>query len=96
MPDDRAVANQMVILREEFDDWAILFDPDTAEGYTINPTGVFIWKRLDGRRTSEEIAAELKDNSEDAPELAQLTADVREFIGDLVAKGLAGYEVEIK
>jgi len=96
MAGDKIVANQMIILREEFDDWAILFDPDTAEGYTINPVGVFIWKRLDGRCTIEEIAAELKNNCDDAPELPLVTADVHEFIEDLLAKGLAGYEIRIK
>lgn len=96
MQNNKPIANQMVILREEFDDWAILFDPDTADGYTIDPVAVFIWKKLDGRHTAQDIAKELKKNSDDAPELDELTADVIEYIEDLVAKGLAGYEVQIK
>jgi hypothetical protein len=43
------VANPLIVLREEFDDWAILFDPDTGNAFGLNPTGVFIWKLLDGK-----------------------------------------------
>jgi len=28
---DKPIANPIVLLREEFDDWAILFNPDTAD-----------------------------------------------------------------
>ena len=34
---DKPVANSLVVLREEFDDWAVLFDPDTGSGFGINP-----------------------------------------------------------
>jgi hypothetical protein len=27
---DKPIANPVVVLREKFDDWAILFNPDTA------------------------------------------------------------------
>jgi hypothetical protein len=29
----------LVLLREEFDDWAVLYDPDTGYGFGLNPTG---------------------------------------------------------
>lgn len=86
------IANPLVILREEFDDWAILFDPDTAEGYPINPVGVFIWKRLDGGHSVEEIATELKNAAENAPEMEVVLGDSQEFIDDLIKHGLAGFE----
>ena len=41
MANDKPVVNPLIVLRIEFDDWAILFDPDTGEGFTINPVGVF-------------------------------------------------------
>jgi hypothetical protein len=47
---DRPIANPTVVLREEFDDWAILFNPDTAEAVGTNPVGVAVWKLMDGRR----------------------------------------------
>ena len=42
------VTNPSIVFREEFDDWALLFDPDTGESYGVNPVGAFIWKELRG------------------------------------------------
>lgn len=44
-----------IVLREEFDDWAVLFDPDTGKTCGISPTGVFIWKQLDGTKNKDDI-----------------------------------------
>jgi SynChlorMet cassette protein ScmD len=89
---DRPVANPLVVLREEFDDWAILFDPDTANAFGLNPVGVFIWKQLDGQHAIDEILKELRDHAEDVPEEAK--DHLKEFVNDLVEQGLAGYEVK--
>ena len=37
------VANPLIVLREEFDDWAVLFNPDTGAAAGINSMGVAIW-----------------------------------------------------
>jgi len=86
------VANPMLVLREEFDDWAVLFDPDTGDSFGLNPVSVFIWKRLDGSHTLEDIMETLRSECHDAPEDAETY--VKEFIDDLLEKGLAGYEFE--
>lgn len=91
MSEDKPLVNPSVILREEFDDWAVLFDPDTAEGYALNPVGVLIWKQLDGSHTVDDVAAVVKENCEDVP--AEVKDHCREFIADLIKQGLAGYEV---
>jgi len=91
MAEDKPTVNPSVILREEFDDWAVLFDPDTAEGYALNPVGVLIWKLLDGSRTLNDVVGAVKDNCEEVP--PEVTDHCREFIGELVKQGLAGYEV---
>jgi SynChlorMet cassette protein ScmD len=91
MADDKPRVNPSVILREEFDDWAVLFDPDTAEGYALNPVGVLIWKLLDGSRTLDEVVEAVKQNCEEVP--VEVKDHCREFIADLVKQGLAGYEV---
>ena len=88
---DYPVANPLVVLREEFDDWAILFDPDTGNAFGLNPTSVFIWKLLDGRHKVGDIIEELHENAEGVPEEAE--EHLKEFIGDLIKKGLAGYEI---
>ena len=90
--DPLPIANPNVILREEFDDWAVLYDPDSGNGFGVNPVSVFIWKRLDGRHGLSEIVAELRKTCEDVPEDAE--GYVNEFIQDLIQRGFAGYEVK--
>ncbi len=85
------MANSLVVLREEFDDWAILFDPDSGKALGVNPVGVFIWKHLDGKHTVENIVEELNKNCEDVPKDAE--NHVQEFIKQLLDEGMAGYEV---
>jgi len=85
------IANPLIVLREEFDDWAILFDPDTGNAFGLNPTGVFIWKHLDGKHGVEDIVKSLRDEAEDVPEDAGEHA--RQFIASLEQQGLVGYEV---
>ncbi|MDQ7783739.1 MAG: SynChlorMet cassette protein ScmD [Desulfomonilaceae bacterium] len=88
----KPTANPDLILREEFDDWAILFDPDTGDGYGLNPVGVFVWKRLDGRHSEKDILEELIRAFDDVPEDAE--AHLSEFVKDLAGRGYVGYEVE--
>ena len=88
---DQLIANPSVVLREESDDWAVLFDPDTGESFATDPVGVFIWKRLDGLRAFEDIMAELHQKFEQVPEAAR--EDCMEFLDDLVNRGFTGSEL---
>ena len=85
------ISNPLVVLREEFDDWAILFDPDTGEGYGLNPVSVFIWKCLDGKHTYIDIIAKLRENCDNIPDGVEI--DINNFIQDLIKNGLAGKEL---
>jgi len=86
----RPVANPTVVLREEFDDWAVLFDPDSGEAYGLDPVSVFIWRLLDGQHSLAEILEKLRHECEEGiPDEAP--DHLREFIEDLSSKGLAGY-----
>ena len=58
---DKPIANPNVVLREELDDWAVLFNPDTADASGINPVVVAVWKRMDGKRSLKEIVAEINN-----------------------------------
>lgn len=78
--------NPAVVLREEFDDWAILFDPDSNTIFGVNPVGVRVWKCLDGRRTVQDILKEIERGYDDMPDDAE--THIRDFIGDLTKKGL--------
>ena len=91
MQTEKPIANPLIVLREEFDDWAILFDPDTGDAFGLNPIGVRIWKRLDGNHSVEDILQDLQESCEDVPEEAE--GDLQEFVDDLVQRGLVGYEI---
>lgn len=88
---ENPIANPAVVLREEFDDWAILFYPETAEAVGINPVGVVIWKLLDGTTSYEDIAAVIQACFANVP--VTVDQDVRAFIDDLTQRGFVGYEV---
>jgi SynChlorMet cassette protein ScmD len=89
---DKPVANSLTVLREEFDDWAVLFDPDSGNAFGLNPVGVFIWKRLDGQHTIQDILKELHENCVGVPDEAE--EHLRNLVQDLVERGLAGYEAK--
>ena len=84
-------ANPLIVFREEFDDWAILFDPDTGNAFGLNPTSAFIWKLLDGNHTLEDIEKKVYEHCEEVPSDAR--EHISEFIHDLVERGYAGYEL---
>ncbi len=89
---DKPVANPLIVLREEFDDWAILFDPDSGDALGLNPVGVFIWKLLDGSHTMEDILKKLRESCEKVPE--EVDDHLKDFVRSLVERGLAGHEVK--
>ncbi len=88
----KPVASPVVVLREEFDDWAILFNPDTADAVGTNPVGVAVWKLMDGKHGIKEIIAEIKDQFADVPDAA--AKDIPAFIKDLTRRGFVGYELK--
>lgn len=90
----KPVANPLMVFREEFDDWAILFDPDTGNAFGLNPVSAFVWKRLDGKHTVQDILAELRKDCEDVPDTAE--EEINTFIDELLEKGYAGYEIDSK
>jgi len=84
------IANPMIVFREEFDDWAILFDPDSGLAFGVNPVGAMIWKNLDGKHDMASIINEIQNRFSDMPEDTEL--HIKEFLQELVKKGFAGYE----
>jgi SynChlorMet cassette protein ScmD len=86
------IRNPVAVLREEFDDWAVLFNPDTAQAVGINPVGVTVWKLMDGKRTLDELVSQIKDHYDEVPETAR--EDINVFIDHLTEGGFVGYEVE--
>jgi SynChlorMet cassette protein ScmD len=84
------LANPIVVLREEFDDWAVLFNPDTAAAVGVNPVGVAVWKLLDGRHDLSQIVAEIQARFAAVPGTAE--GEIAAFVEQLAQEGLVGYE----
>jgi len=84
------IANPLIVLREEFDDWAILFNPDTGNTFCLNPIGVLIWKQFDGHHTLDDIVSKIKEAAADVP--SDVTGHVQVFVRNAARFGLVRYE----
>ena len=91
---DKPIPNPIVVLREEFDDWAVLYNPDTAEAVGTNPVGVAVWKWMDGKNSIEEIVSEIKNSFEDTPDT--VSEEIATFVNTLAESGFVGLELERK
>lgn len=90
-PQLKPLANTLIVLREDYDDWAILFNPDDGQSFVLNPVSVFIWKRLDGKHTASDMVSEIRNRFLEVPEHAE--ASVRVFMEALIDRGYAGCEL---
>ncbi len=88
----RPLVSPVAVLREEFDDWAVLFNPDSAAAVGINPVGVAIWKLMNGQRSQAEITAEIHQRFSGVPAAAE--DQILVFIDDLAERGFIGFELE--
>ncbi len=82
--------NPNVVLREEFDDWAVLFDPESGDAYGLSPTSVLVCKLLDGNHAVKDIEDTVRTHCTDVP--AEANEHIQAFIGELVEHGYAGYD----
>jgi len=80
------VRNPDVVLREEDADGALLFNPDTNQVRVINTTGLFIWKRCDGKKSLPAIVASIKKEFEEVP-APEVSGQVEAFVADMRANG---------
>lgn len=87
----KPIANPVAVLREEFDDWAVLFNPDTGRAVGINPVGVAVWKLLDGQRTLTDVVAEIGQRFSDVPDAA--AEHIEAFVSELAQGGFVGREL---
>ncbi len=87
---DKPIANSSLVFREENDNWGVLYDPDSGSAFGLSPVSAFIWQRLDGRHSSNEITLELRKKCRDMPDNAEFY--IENFIQDLIKRGFVGYE----
>ena len=77
--------NPSAVFREEFDNTAILFNPDNGDIFSLNPTGKVIWQALAAGADEAAALRQLAEACGKLPESA--AADVSEFISALKEKG---------
>jgi SynChlorMet cassette protein ScmD len=78
-----------VVLREESDEWSLLFDPDSGKILAVNPIGTCIWKKIDGSLTVDDIFYDIQKTYQNVPETA--LGEISQFIERLIDQGMIGY-----
>lgn len=91
---DVPIPNPVAVQEDGADGWTLLVNPETAGAMAVNQTGALVWKLVDGRRTTEEIAAALRDRFPDAPDA--VAEDVRALLTKLAEEGFIGQEIPLK
>jgi len=82
------IADPNLVLREEEDDAALLFDPETGSVRVLNATAVAVWKLLDGKRDLVQIMAVLNQEFEGLD--ADAKQQVMELLEQLLSIGAVG------
>jgi hypothetical protein len=80
------VQRNAAILWRELDGEAVLLSPAAGSSYNLNPVGTFIWKLLDGKHSSADIATAICQIYE--VEYEQAFQDVEGIIAELRSNNL--------
>ena len=88
--DDVPVPAANAVFREEFDDWGLLFDPDSGEVHGANPVAAFVWKQIDGHRSVRETISLVRASFENVPDSVE--EEVLKFVEKLREKGFLAEE----
>ena len=89
MKTTRYIQNPDVNLREEDEEGALLFNPDTDRVQLLNRTGFFIWSLCRETRTVKSIIDAFHDEFDEVPE-DEVKADVKEFLDRMIESGFIG------
>ena len=79
-----------IVLREEADDWGILFDPDTGNSVVLNPVAISMFKAMRKTQDIDGVAAAIRAEYTDIPE--SLKEDITTFVNSLAENGFIGFE----
>jgi hypothetical protein len=83
------IRNPDVVLREEDEDGALLFNPDTNQVKVINATALFIWNHCDGKNSFLSIIEDIQTEFDQVP-ADQVNQDVSDLIEDLIQSSFIG------
>jgi len=78
--------NPLVMMRKEFDDTGIVFDPENNKAMTLNRVGTVIWESIENGLSEEQIADAVTENF--SVERAVAEKDISNFLETLRNKGL--------
>jgi len=81
-----------VVLREEADEWGILFDPDTGASVALNPIAVTMFKAMQKSQSIESVEEAVRSEYGAVPDM--LTEDIVEFVESLAESGFIGFANE--
>ena len=74
------------IVAEPLGEELLLFDPEMAMGYILNPTAACIWRLLDGERSVRSVAEQLVETYELS--LEEALAELEPILGSMRVAGL--------
>ncbi len=83
------IQNPDVNIREEDEDGALLFNPDTDQVQLTSKTGFYIWKLCAKECTVNDIVNAFKNDYDEVPG-QEVISDVEEFINKMVESGFIG------
>lgn len=83
--------NPFAAMSELFDGTGLVFNPDSNGAVTLNRTGVYLWKLLDGGATEAEMVSGLVGTYSGLSE-EQAASDVKMFLEELRKRSLLSEE----
>ena len=82
----RSYARAVVLMEAELGDELVALDANAGQCFGFNSVATSVWRALDQPKTFDELCAILLDEYEVARD--QCSADLRELLTDLTARGL--------
>ena len=82
MENIRFIQNENISLREEDEDGALLFEPDTGKIVVLNLTGVELWKRLKEPNDIKSLKSYIIENFSETDN-HDVEKEINEFITQL-------------
>ncbi len=79
-----------IVLREEADDWGVLFDPDTGNSVALNPVAISMFKAMRKGQDIDSVISVIHEEYEEVPET--LDQDIVDLIETLAQGGFIGFE----
>ena len=81
-----------IVLREEADEWGILFDPDTGNSVALNPVALTMFKMMRKTQDIERVIEAVREEYDEVPD--DIYDDLKELVETLAEGGFVGFADE--